>query len=80
MCASNLYMFSARRPWYPHFRAALNHSKTIDEIDALLRGRVVKWRGKAGVVARDEDERADDDRDNEKSGENDDLGDLFLVQ
>jgi len=43
----------------------------------VLRGTLVRWRGKAGVVVRDENGTADDDRDNEKNGENNDLGDLF---
>lgn len=40
---------SARRPWYSHFRVALNQCQTLDEIETLLRGKVVRWRGKASV-------------------------------
>jgi len=40
----------ARRPWYSHFRAALNLCESVDEVEALLKGKVVRWRGKAGAT------------------------------
>ncbi|KZP29312.1 FMN-linked oxidoreductase [Athelia psychrophila] len=40
----------ARRPWYPHFRAALNVCHTVNDVEALLRGKVVRWRGKGGAT------------------------------
>ncbi|KAF9225882.1 FMN-linked oxidoreductase [Gyrodon lividus] len=38
----------ARRPWYSKFRLALNNCKNLDDIEILLRGKVSRWRGKAG--------------------------------
>src|ERR1700729_235481 len=81
---------SARRPWYPHFRAALNHSQTIDEIENLLRGKVVRWRGKAGmqtrrrVVQGEKEEGDEDDMEEEGGGidrgRDEDYGDLSLIE
>ncbi|CCM00232.1 uncharacterized protein FIBRA_02260 [Fibroporia radiculosa] len=34
-----------RRPWFNKFRAALNQSRTIDDLEHLLKRRVQKWRG-----------------------------------
>jgi len=80
----------ARRPWYPHFRAALNHSQTIDEIENLLRGKVLRWRGKAGmhtrrrVVQGEKEEGDEDDMEEEGRGEDrerdEDYGDLSLIE
>jgi len=81
--AFHFHINSARKPWYPHFRAALNHSETIEEIEKLLRGKVVKWRGKAGAAVRGENDATDDDRDYGKDGgkdEEDDLGYLSLIR
>jgi len=36
----------ARRPWFKKFRAALGTANTIEEIEALLRTKVERWRGK----------------------------------
>ncbi|KAJ7167420.1 t-diRNAhydrouridine synthase [Mycena crocata] len=61
-----------RRPWYRKFRPALGACKTIDEIDALLRFKVERWRG---TVPR----RVKDDSDEENEVEvTEDFGMLFL--
>ncbi|KAI0312849.1 FMN-linked oxidoreductase [Amylostereum chailletii] len=57
-----------RRPWFHKFRSALAQCASIDDIEALLKGRVRRWRGeaseglKAELGAEDgEGEAADDD-------------------
>ncbi|KAF9233416.1 FMN-linked oxidoreductase [Melanogaster broomeanus] len=37
-----------RRPWYSKFRLALNNCESVDDIETLLRGKVSRWRGRAG--------------------------------
>jgi len=43
------YLDCNRRPWFRKFRSGLNACQTLDEFDVLLRTRVTRWRGKAGV-------------------------------
>ena len=70
-------LLSARRSWYRHFRASLNRSQTVEEIECLLRGKVTRWRGKAGARVCCEDS----DTDNCDNGDEcDDLIDLSLIQ
>lgn len=57
---------SARRPWYNKFRATLNHCQEIAEIETLLRGKVTRWRGRAGEVLKEGD---DSDTEDENSDE-----------
>jgi tRNA-dihydrouridine synthase 1 len=37
---------SSRRPWFKKFRAALGATKTIEDVEKLLRIRVERWRGR----------------------------------
>ncbi|KIJ11169.1 hypothetical protein PAXINDRAFT_171866 [Paxillus involutus ATCC 200175] len=39
-----------RRPWYSKFRLALSNCESLDDIEALLLGKVTRWRGKAGKL------------------------------
>jgi tRNA-dihydrouridine synthase 1 len=75
-----IYDNSARKSWYPHFRTSLSHTQTIDEIENLLRRKVAKWRGKAGVrigrVGWVEDEEEAEEKQQEVE---DDFGDLSLI-
>ena len=78
---SSLYLFlvySARRPWYPKFRAALNHCETLEEIATLLQRKVIRWRGGAGARAYYEDD--DDYTDNSVADKNDEIDDLSLIR
>ncbi|KIJ61601.1 hypothetical protein HYDPIDRAFT_176966 [Hydnomerulius pinastri MD-312] len=60
-----------RRPWYSKFRLALNECDSVDEIEALLRGKA----GKAPGVAEEPESR--DPEDEHKDSNLDDLGDTF---
>lgn len=57
--------YSGRRPWYHRFRASLNQCETCDDIEVLLRGKLVRWRGKAGKQVADE--YASDDDENHRA-------------
>jgi tRNA-dihydrouridine synthase 1 len=72
---------SARRPWYKHFRAALNRTHTIEEIETLLKVKVVRWRGKAGAVISNlgGDGESEDEKETGKD-DDDGLGDLALIR
>ncbi|KAG6831847.1 hypothetical protein H0H87_003646 [Tephrocybe sp. NHM501043] len=37
---------SGRRPWFQKFRSALSATKSLEDMDALLRTRVERWRGR----------------------------------
>ena len=40
---------SKRRPWFPKFRTKLGQCASVDEIEALLRVKVRRWRGPADL-------------------------------
>ena len=40
---------SKRRPWFPKFRTKLGQCASMDEIEALLRVKVRRWRGPADL-------------------------------
>lgn len=47
---------STRRPWFSQFRTKLGQCASLDEIEALLRVKVGRWRGVTDPCeARDED-------------------------
>ncbi|KII84622.1 hypothetical protein PLICRDRAFT_57589 [Plicaturopsis crispa FD-325 SS-3] len=54
----------ARRPWFPKFRSTLKDCHTIDDIEALLRTKVQRWRGKQ-PLARDDAEASSSGSDDE---------------
>ncbi|KAL4079592.1 FMN-linked oxidoreductase [Scleroderma citrinum] len=56
----------SRRPWYPKFRAAINDCHNIHEIDALLRRKVNRWRGKAAKPLGDEGDKVEELSDKEE--------------
>ncbi|KAG5350155.1 hypothetical protein C0989_012479, partial [Termitomyces sp. Mn162] len=60
----NSYLiYSKRRPWFQKFRSALGTTKSMEEMDILLRIKVQRWRGKPpcgrDVDTNDEDNGAD---------------------
>lgn len=62
----SLMFCSKRRPWFPKFRAKLGQCESLDEIEALLKVKVRRWRGPADLSAsqgRIEDETIDEDAD-----------------
>ena len=62
---------SKRRPWFPKFRTKLGQSTSLDEIEALLRIKVRRWRGPADLSVaqtRMEDEVIDEDSDIQAQG------------
>ena len=62
---------SKRRPWFPKFRTKLGQSASLDEIEALLRVIVRRWRGPADLSvaqSRMEDKEVDEDSDIQAQG------------
>jgi hypothetical protein len=41
----SVMLCSKRRPWLPKFRSELGQSASLDEIEALLRVKLRRWRG-----------------------------------
>jgi len=70
----------ARRPWYPKFRAALNHCETLEEIETLLRRKVAKWRGGAGAARGGYDDEDNNDNNGHNTGIDEGIDDLSLIR
>lgn len=44
--SNHICLKSSRRPWFKKFRASLGSTRTIEDIETLLRIRVERWRGR----------------------------------
>jgi tRNA-dihydrouridine synthase 1 len=62
--ALSVMFCSERRPWFSKFRAELEQCASLDEIEALLRVKVRRWRGLTDLsVAQGRVEAIDEDTD-----------------
>jgi tRNA-dihydrouridine synthase 1 len=62
--ALSVMLCSQRRPWFSKFRTKLGQCASLDEIEALLRVDVIRWRGLTDLpVAQSRVEAIDEDTD-----------------
>lgn len=72
----------SRRSWFPRFRAALGATKSLEEVENLLRIKVERWRGTRtkhlrSIVGGEDNEDSSDDEESDKQARPGSAGDFI---